>query len=184
MWFRRDLRLTDLPALAAAMEAGTVAPLFVFDDRLVAGRWRSPNRNAFLLECVRALDTALHARGSRLHLRHGDPRVVVPAFAAECGAEAVCASRDYTPVRTPAGRGSFRGPFCAGYGTSPVPRDTGTRTRKCPDRGRSTVFGLRTILPKLVDLASANATSGTDWDRHRRRSRSRDLSSISHEFER
>ncbi|MGE3073595.1 MAG: deoxyribodipyrimidine photo-lyase [Dehalococcoidia bacterium] len=97
LWFRRDLRLTDLPALDAAVKAGPVAPLFAFDDRLLGGRWSSPNRNAFLLECLEALDRGLRARGNRLHFRRGDPREVVPAFAAECRADAVFASRDYTP---------------------------------------------------------------------------------------
>jgi len=40
MWFRRDLRLSDQPALdaaaAAAGEAGVV-PLLVLDDRLLVG---------------------------------------------------------------------------------------------------------------------------------------------------
>ncbi|MFZ9292097.1 MAG: deoxyribodipyrimidine photo-lyase, partial [Ilumatobacteraceae bacterium] len=31
MWFRRDLRLADNPALAAALAEGTVTPLFVLD---------------------------------------------------------------------------------------------------------------------------------------------------------
>ena len=38
LWFRRDLRLGDHPALLAALDAagpdGTVVPVFVFDDRL------------------------------------------------------------------------------------------------------------------------------------------------------
>lgn len=100
MWFRRDLRLDDLPALHAAIDAGPVAALFVFDDRLLNGRWHSPNRNAFLLECLHALDSTLQGRGTRLHIRHGDPRVVVPAFAGESGASTVFASRDYTPFAT------------------------------------------------------------------------------------
>ena len=31
MWFRRDLRLADNPALIAAAESGDVLPLFVLD---------------------------------------------------------------------------------------------------------------------------------------------------------
>ncbi|MST32752.1 hypothetical protein GHK86_08460, partial [Acidimicrobiaceae bacterium USS-CC1] len=33
-WVRRDLRLADNPALAAAADAGVVLPVFVLDDRL------------------------------------------------------------------------------------------------------------------------------------------------------
>jgi deoxyribodipyrimidine photolyase len=35
MWFHRDLRLSDHPALLAAADAGEVLPLFVLDDRLL-----------------------------------------------------------------------------------------------------------------------------------------------------
>ncbi|MGE0599180.1 MAG: deoxyribodipyrimidine photo-lyase [Dehalococcoidia bacterium] len=97
MWFRRDLRVADLPALEAAIEHGPVVPLFVFDDRLLKGRWSAPNRNAFLVECVQGLDAALRERGNRLHFRRGDPRDAVTAFARECDASMVFASRDYTP---------------------------------------------------------------------------------------
>ena len=43
VWFRRDLRLHDHPALRRAADAGdALALLFVVDDRLLNGRWRSP----------------------------------------------------------------------------------------------------------------------------------------------
>ncbi len=45
MWFRRDLRVHDLPALAGAAEADRIVPVFVFDDRLLkTGRFPSANR--------------------------------------------------------------------------------------------------------------------------------------------
>ena len=96
-WFRRDLRLHDNPTLVAAAERGPVAALFVFDDRLIHGRWLSPNRVAFMLESLRELDADLRDRGIRLHLRSGRPEEVVPAFAAEAGAGHVFAARDYSP---------------------------------------------------------------------------------------
>ena len=36
LWFRRDLRLDDLPALAAAHAHGDVVPLFVVDPAFAA----------------------------------------------------------------------------------------------------------------------------------------------------
>ena len=44
MWFRRDLRLDDLPALAAAGAAGGdgVVPLFVVDPRVLRPRPQPP----------------------------------------------------------------------------------------------------------------------------------------------
>ncbi|HEX6786109.1 MAG TPA: deoxyribodipyrimidine photo-lyase, partial [Acidimicrobiales bacterium] len=47
VWFRRDLRLADHPALAAAAADGPVVPLFVLDP-LFLSRSGAP-RLAFLL---------------------------------------------------------------------------------------------------------------------------------------
>ena len=98
VWFRRDLRLHDHPALTAAQADGDrIAPLFVIDERLQAGRFRSANRLWFMRGSVSALATALEVRGAPLSVLRGDPSEVVPAFAAAVGAGRVVASRDYTP---------------------------------------------------------------------------------------
>lgn len=94
LWFRRDLRTEDLPALAAAADAGhdAVVPLFVVDPKLL--RPAGPNRRRFLAGALRALDEEL---GGTLVLRRGDPRVVVAALAAEIGASVVAATADFGP---------------------------------------------------------------------------------------
>ncbi len=98
VWFRRDLRLHDHPTLTAAQADGDrIAPLFVIDERLQAGRFRSANRLWFMRGSVSALATALEVRGAPLSVVRGDPSEVVPAFAAAVGAGRVVASRDYTP---------------------------------------------------------------------------------------
>jgi deoxyribodipyrimidine photo-lyase len=98
VWFRRDLRLHDHPALAAALRDGArVVPLFVFDEGLLRGRWPAPNRVWFMREAVGSLAADLEERGARLCLRLGRPEGVVPAFAEEVGASAVYVSRDYGP---------------------------------------------------------------------------------------
>lgn len=97
LWFRRDLRLHDLPALQAALEHGPVAPLFVIDNALIHGRWPSPNRTAFMLGCLAELNQSLHIRGNQLHIRIGSPAEEVARFAAETGATDVFVSRDYSP---------------------------------------------------------------------------------------
>ena len=98
VWFRRDLRLHDHPALSAAQADGErIAPLFVIDERLQTGRFRSANRLWFMRGSVSALATALEVRGAPLSVVRGDPSEVVPAFAAAVGAGRVVASRDYTP---------------------------------------------------------------------------------------
>ena len=57
LWFRRDLRLDDHPALVAAARQGPVVPLFVFDDALLRTAGRP--RLAYLLQTLRALDRQL-----------------------------------------------------------------------------------------------------------------------------
>lgn len=98
-WVRRDLRLEDNQALAAALEAGGGAtlPVFVLDPRLLHSPAVGERRTAFLYEGLAALDGELRARGSRLLLRRGDPAAVLPALAAEVGAPAVCAEADASP---------------------------------------------------------------------------------------
>jgi deoxyribodipyrimidine photo-lyase len=98
VWFRRDLRLHDHPAFVAALaQADRVAPLFVLDPVLIAGRWRSPNRTWFMLASLAELAASLEAAGSVLVVRVGRPELVVPAFAAEVGAKTVHVSRDCAP---------------------------------------------------------------------------------------
>jgi len=92
VWFRRDLRLADHPALAAAAADGPVVPLFVLDP-LFLSRSGAP-RLAFLLRGLAALDDAM---GGALVVRTGDPAEVVPALAAEVGAAAVHATTDFGP---------------------------------------------------------------------------------------
>ena len=96
VWFRRDLRLADHPALTAAIAAArTVVPLFVLDDRLLTQA--APARAWFLRASVAELDRSLQERRSGLLVRTGDPTTVVPEVARAVGAETVLASRDVTP---------------------------------------------------------------------------------------
>ncbi|SDS33355.1 deoxyribodipyrimidine photo-lyase type I [Paraoerskovia marina] len=88
-WFRRDLRVADNPALAAASDAARdaasdVVPLFVLDPAL----WATAGvpRRSHLARSLARLDEAL---GGALVVRLGDPSEVVPALVAELDAEAV-----------------------------------------------------------------------------------------------
>src|SRR3954451_15916259 len=60
LWFRRDLRTTDHPALVRAADEGDVLPLFVVDPRL----WDPAGvpRQVWLLRSLRALDDRLDGR--------------------------------------------------------------------------------------------------------------------------
>jgi len=98
LWFRRDLRLHDHPALTAAIEAADVViPVFVFDDALLGGRTASANRAWFMRESVVELSRALAARGAALRVARGRPEDVLPALAREIGADRVYVTRDAAP---------------------------------------------------------------------------------------
>jgi deoxyribodipyrimidine photo-lyase len=97
-WFRRDLRLSDNLALNAALNSGkTVVPLFIVDPAILNSPRIGKPRVAFMLKGLRALDSALRARGSRLLVREGDPRVILPALVDELNAEEVYFNLDYSP---------------------------------------------------------------------------------------
>jgi deoxyribodipyrimidine photo-lyase len=98
LWFRRDLRLADHPALTLALrEYERVVPVFVLDDALLHGRYASAPRAAFMLGCLRALDARLRERGSGLVIRHGPPARELAALARACRAEAVLWTSDVAP---------------------------------------------------------------------------------------
>ena len=98
VWFRRDLRTHDLPALATAVEQGPVVPCFVFDDRLISiGRFPSAERVGFMLGCLADLRETLEGLGAGLILRRGDPAKVLAELAAEAGATRVHFTRDVSP---------------------------------------------------------------------------------------
>lgn len=92
MWFRRDLRTVDQPALAAAAATGSVLPLFVLDPALLSGA--GVVRRNRLLASLRALNDACDGA---LVVRTGDPSVVVPAVAAELKAAAVHVTGEPSP---------------------------------------------------------------------------------------
>jgi deoxyribodipyrimidine photo-lyase len=91
MWFRRDLRLRDHPALAAALSEGEVLPLFVLDP--VFSGAGAPRR-ALLHDCLAALADATEGA---LVIRAGDPATVIPDLVDEFDAATVYVSRDYSP---------------------------------------------------------------------------------------
>lgn len=105
LWFRRDLRVHDHPALHAALEhADRLVPVFVFDDRLIHGRHASGARTQFLLECLSDLNGALDKRGTRLVVRHGPPERELAALVRETGATELHFSADVTPFARGRGR--------------------------------------------------------------------------------
>ncbi|MFZ2361367.1 MAG: deoxyribodipyrimidine photo-lyase [Anaerolineae bacterium] len=97
-WIRRDLRLSDNQALAAALAAAEqVVPVFVLDPGLLASSYVGEKRLAFLFAGLHSLDADLLQRGSRLIVRQGDPAAELAKLMAETGAQAIFAEGDVTP---------------------------------------------------------------------------------------
>jgi deoxyribodipyrimidine photo-lyase len=98
VWFRRDLRVHDHPALRAAMDGhDEIVPVFCFDDRILHGRHASGPRTQFMLECLADLNGSLQKRGGGLCLRHGPPEVELLQLAEEVGATEVHHTYDISP---------------------------------------------------------------------------------------
>ncbi len=133
VWFRRDLRVRDNPALRAALDrADTVVPFFCLDDRLLHGRHASGARTQFMLECLAGLDRALRERGSGLVVRHGRPEEELARLAGETRAGQVHFTADVTPFARARGR-ALRGlgaELCPHPGLAVVDEPGEIRTRK------------------------------------------------------
>ncbi len=97
LWFRQDLRLADQAALAAAVEAGPVVPLYVLDDDIPGQRRIGGAQRWWLHHSLAALDARLKVKGSRLILRRGRAAKVVADVAKEVGATEVHAIHHYEP---------------------------------------------------------------------------------------
>ena len=95
MWFRRDLRLEDNPALVAASNVnkpGKVVPLFVLDPMFLE-RSGAP-RLSFLFRSLRDLNSQM---GGALVIRVGNPIDVVAQVAKDVNATEIFAAKDFAP---------------------------------------------------------------------------------------
>ncbi|MEI6552405.1 MAG: deoxyribodipyrimidine photo-lyase [Actinomycetes bacterium] len=91
MWFRRDLRINDHPALLAAIEsAEQVIPLFILDKKQIAEA--GEKLLAYMSQSLKALDESL---GNRLHIIEGDQVTVLKELIAQHGVEEVHISAEY-----------------------------------------------------------------------------------------
>ncbi|WP_037490351.1 cryptochrome/photolyase family protein [Sphingobium indicum] len=97
LWLRQDLRLSDQPALLAALEEGPVIPLYVLDDG-APRQWAMGGASRWWLHhSLTRLDESLRAKGSRLILRRGKSAEIVAQVAKQVGASSVHALRHYEP---------------------------------------------------------------------------------------
>jgi len=99
LWFRRDLRLHDNPALAAAVRSGApVVAAFIVSPE-ADDPW-SPGERAqsWLRVSLDHLAASLGERGLRLILRIGRPELCLAQLAAETGAATVLWNTQYDPT--------------------------------------------------------------------------------------
>ncbi|KRG43945.1 deoxyribodipyrimidine photolyase [Stenotrophomonas pictorum JCM 9942] len=102
VWFRRDLRLQDNPALQAALAAGhDPVPVYVHAPAEEETWAPGAASDAWLHRSLAALDADLRARGSHLVIRRGPSAGALQQLIAETGAQAVYWNRKYEPVTQP-----------------------------------------------------------------------------------
>ncbi|MEE4295744.1 MAG: deoxyribodipyrimidine photo-lyase, partial [Wenzhouxiangella sp.] len=99
VWFRRDLRLTDNPALAqACRDHDCVIPLYVFDPE-AEGNWAPGGASRWWLhQSLSVLSENLSRRGSRLVLAAGDSDKALQRVMKSTGAQAIYWNRVYEPA--------------------------------------------------------------------------------------
>jgi deoxyribodipyrimidine photo-lyase len=99
VWFRRDLRLADNPALAeACRRGGPIVPVFIWAPEEeepwqpgAASRW-------WLHHSLAALDRSLRKLGSRLVIRRGPTLAAFQRLEKETGATSILWNRLYEPT--------------------------------------------------------------------------------------
>jgi deoxyribodipyrimidine photo-lyase len=99
VWFRNDLRLSEHPALQAALDVGdTPIPVYIHAPE-EEGDWAPGGAsNAWLHRALAALDADLRTRGSRLHVFTGPSLDTLRRIIAATHAQAVFWNRRYEPM--------------------------------------------------------------------------------------
>jgi len=91
MWFRRDLRINDHPALLAAIESSDeVIPLFILDKAQITEA--GAKLLAYMGQSLKSLDESL---GNNLHIIEGDQVEVLTALISKYGVQEVYISAEY-----------------------------------------------------------------------------------------
>ncbi|MGJ3230463.1 MAG: cryptochrome/photolyase family protein [Oceanicaulis sp.] len=98
VWFRKDLRLSDNPALLAAADSGRkLICVYVLDEE-TAGDWAPGGASLWWLhQSLKSHGEAIERLGGALVLRRGDARAAIADLVEETGAAAVYWNRLYEP---------------------------------------------------------------------------------------
>jgi len=102
VWFRRDLRVDDHPALHQALQqCRRVYCAFIFDRDILDPLPRADRRVEFIRASLVELDADLRTLAGQeeagLIVRHGHATEALPALARQLGVQAVYAAHDYEP---------------------------------------------------------------------------------------
>jgi deoxyribodipyrimidine photo-lyase len=94
VWFRRDLRISDHPALVAALsESDEIVPVFIIDSKLIERT--GSNGLAYLAQSLQHLDASLD---KKLQVIAGQPIDVLKKLQKKYNAQSVHISAEYEPV--------------------------------------------------------------------------------------
>ena len=98
VWFRRDLRLGDNPALDAALSLRRpIIPVYIFDD-FQAGEWSLGGASRWWLHgSLSALASEIKACGNQLIFKAGSVETIISELLLETGAASVYWNRCYEP---------------------------------------------------------------------------------------
>lgn len=98
VWFRRDLRLADNPALSVAARSGRpVIPVYIHQDPMAGDRSEGSASRWWLHHSLDSLGAALAKLGTPLRLFRGKAATIIPRLAAQAGAHGVLWNRRTEP---------------------------------------------------------------------------------------
>jgi deoxyribodipyrimidine photo-lyase len=151
LWFKRDLRIADHPALArAAAVGGAVLPLYVVEPEY----WRLPDTShrqwAFAAECLAELREALGRLGAPLVVRTGEAVAVLESLRAAHGVTDLVSHEETGNLWT-YGRDRRVGAWA---------RERGVRWSELPQSG---VVRRLAVAGRLGDGRATGSSSATGW---------------------
>lgn len=97
VWFRQDLRLSDNPALTAALEVGKIVPVYIADQSAPQMAKLGAASQWWLHQSLLSLSQSLN---NQLVIKQGDPLSVIRELIAQYGATNVVWNRTYEPWQT------------------------------------------------------------------------------------
>ena len=99
VWFRKDLRLQDNPALEAALKSGKeIIPVFIWNKE-EGGQWSPGAASRWWLHySLKSLGESIEKWGGSLVVREGKAEEILPDLVKKLDAEALYFGRTYDPA--------------------------------------------------------------------------------------